>query len=57
MILRAAWKAMLERRQRLGLALGALTVAATLATALLGLYGDIERKLRGEFAGYGDNRL
>lgn len=55
MIVRAAWKAMLERRGRLGLALAALTVAATLATALLGLYSDIERKLRGEFAGYGAN--
>lgn len=55
MIVRAAWKAMLERRGRLGLALAALTVAATLATALLGLYSDIESKLRGEFAGYGAN--
>ena len=55
MILRAAWKAMRERRDRLGLALAALTVAATLSTALLGLYADIETKLRGEFAGYGAN--
>ncbi len=57
MIVRAAWKAMLERRQRLGLALAALTVAATLATALLSLYSDLERKLRGEFQGYGANLI
>jgi len=53
--LRLVTRAMLERRQRLGLALGALTVAATLATALLGLYTDVERKLRGQFQGYGPN--
>jgi putative ABC transport system permease protein len=57
MILRAALRAMLERRGRLGLAFAALTVAATLATSLLGLYSDIERKLRGEFAGYGANLI
>jgi putative ABC transport system permease protein len=57
MILRAALRAMLERRARLALAFAALTVAATLATSLLGLYSDIERKLRGEFAGYGANLI
>jgi putative ABC transport system permease protein len=56
-IFRAAWKAMLERRNRLGLALAALTVSATLATALLALYSDLERKLRGEFHGYGPNLI
>ena len=55
MILRLAWRAMWERRQRVALAFAALTVAATLATALLGLYTDLERKLRGQFAGYGAN--
>ncbi len=55
MILRLVWRAMLERRQRVALAFAALTVAATLSTALLGLYTDIERKLRGQFSGYGPN--
>lgn len=52
---RIVWRAMVERRQRIALALAALTIAATLATALLGLYSDIEGKLRGEFRGYGAN--
>lgn len=52
---RMVWRAILERRERVGLALAALTVAATLATALLGLYSDLEHKLRGEFRGYGAN--
>ena len=55
MILRLVWRAMFERRQRVALAFAALTVAATLSTALLGLYTDIERKLRGQFSGYGPN--
>ncbi|MBI3666237.1 MAG: ABC transporter permease [Acidobacteria bacterium] len=55
MFRRVVWRAMHERRQRVGLALAALTVGATLATALLSLYGDIERKLRGQFRGYGAN--
>ncbi len=57
MLLRAAGKALLERRQRAALALGALTVAAALATALLGLYSDIETKLRRQFRGYGANLI
>jgi putative ABC transport system permease protein len=55
MLLRAVWKSMAERRQRVALALAALTIAATLATALLGLYSDIEGKLHGQFRGYGAN--
>jgi putative ABC transport system permease protein len=55
LILRLVWRAMLERRQRVGLAFAALTVSATLSTALLGLYTDLERKLRGQFYGYGAN--
>ena len=55
MFARVVWRAMMERRQRLGLALAALTVAATLATALIALYGDIESKLRQQFRGYGAN--
>ena len=55
MFTRVVLRAMWERRQRVALALAALTVAATLATALIALYGDIERKLRGQFRGYGAN--
>ncbi len=54
---RLVWRAMAERWQRISLALAALTIAAALATALLGLYLDIERKLRGEFRGYGANLI
>ncbi|HYM13354.1 MAG TPA: ABC transporter permease [Bryobacterales bacterium] len=54
---RLVWRAMIERRQRVALALAALTVAATLSTALLGLYSDLERKLRAQFRGYGANLL
>src|SRR5437867_445171 len=57
MLGRLVWKAIWERRLRVGLALAALTVAATLTTALLGLYSDIDRKLRGEFRGYGANLI
>ncbi len=51
------WRAILERRQRIGLALAALTIASSLATVLLGLYSDIERKLRQQFRGYGANLI
>lgn len=51
------WRAMVERRHRIGLALAALTIAATLATAMLSLYSDLERKLRGQFRGYGANLI
>ena len=57
MLLRVAGKALLERRQRAALALAALTVAAALATALLGLYSDIGTKLRRQFRGYGANLI
>ncbi len=55
MFRRVVWRAMQQRRQRVGLALAALTVAAALATTLLSLYSDIERKLRQQFRGYGAN--
>lgn len=57
MFAKMIWRAMLERRQRIALALAALTISATLATSLLGLYGDIERKLRAQFRGYGANLI
>ena len=43
------------RRRRLWLAFSALALAATLATALLSVYADVERKMRAEFRGYGAN--
>lgn len=43
------------RKRRLALAFAALAVAATLATALFSIYSDIERKMRGQFRGYGAN--
>ena len=43
------------RRRRLLLAFTGLAVAATLATTLLSVYSDIERKMRREFRGYGAN--
>jgi len=43
------------RRRRLLLAFSGLAVAATLATALLSVYSDIDRKMRHEFRGYGAN--
>jgi len=43
------------RRRRLLLAFTGLAVAATLATTLFSVYGDIERKMRREFRGYGAN--
>jgi len=55
MFLHVLWRAMRQRRQRIGLALAALTVSATLAAALLSFYADIEGKLRREFRGYGAN--
>ncbi len=43
------------RRRRLALAFSAMVVAAALATALLSVYADMERRIRAEFRGYGAN--
>ena len=43
------------RWRRLLLAFSGLAVAATLATTLLSVYSDIDRKMRHEFRGYGAN--
>ena len=45
------------RRRRLLLAFSGLAVAATLATTLLSVYSDIDRKMRHEFRGYGANLI
>jgi putative ABC transport system permease protein len=55
MFLRFVTAALRFRRRRLLLAFSALTLAATLATALFSVYSDIERKMRVEFRGYGAN--
>ena len=49
------WRAALVRRGRTLTALLAMAIAATVATALLNLYADAQRKLRAEFRGYGAN--
>jgi putative ABC transport system permease protein len=55
MFLRFVTAALRFRRRRLLLAFSALTLAATLSTALFSVYSDIERKMRVEFRGYGAN--
>ena len=45
------------RRRRLLLAFSGLAVAATLATTLLSVYSDIDRKMHREFRGYGANLI
>jgi len=57
MFLRFVAAAVRFRRRRLLLAFSALSVAATLATALFSVYSDIERKMRVEFRGYGANMI
>ena len=55
MFLRMLWRAALVRRGRTVTALIAMAIAGTVATALLNLYADAQRKLRAEFRGYGAN--
>jgi putative ABC transport system permease protein len=52
---RFIFQALKYRRQRLLLTFAALTVAATLATVLFGIYGSVERRVRDEFRAYGAN--
>ena len=49
------WRAMFLRRRRLSIALAALAVGATLASALLTTYADLDRKMAGQFRRYGAN--
>lgn len=53
MFFQMIWRASMRRRGPTFLALLSVTIAATVATALLGLYVDIESKLSKEFRGFG----
>src|ERR1700691_4690162 len=55
MFLRMLVRAALLRRGRAASALLAMIVAATVATAMLNLYVDVQDKLRTEFRNYGAN--
>lgn len=55
MFLRFALRALQHRKQRLSLAFAALSVAATLATVLFGIYSTVARRIHDEFQAYGAN--
>ena len=55
MFLRMLVRAAVLRRGRAASALMAMTVAATVATAMMNLYVDVQVKLRSEFRSYGAN--
>jgi putative ABC transport system permease protein len=55
MFLRFILRALEYRKQRLLLAFSALSVAATLATVLFGIYSTSEKRIRDEFRSYGAN--
>src|ERR1700730_14249500 len=57
MLLTFVTRAIKHRKRRLLLAFAAMTVAATLATALFSVYSGIDRQIRGEFRGYGANLI
>src|SRR5260370_32169966 len=57
MFLRMLVRAALLRRGRALAALGAMIVAAAVATAMLNLYQDVQAKLRREFRNYGANLM
>jgi putative ABC transport system permease protein len=57
MFLRMMVRAAVLRRGRVASALGAVVVAATVATAMLNLYVDVQAKLRREFRNYGANLI
>ncbi len=52
---RLVYRTLLLRRRRVSLALLALAVGATLASALLSTYSDLKQKMAGEFRRYGAN--
>ena len=49
------WRALSVERPQAALALGCLFVAASIASLLLNLYGDVRRKMTEEFRTYGSN--
>jgi putative ABC transport system permease protein len=55
MLLRMMWRAAILRRGRAVAALFAMVVAASVATAMLNLYVDVQAKLHHEFRNYGAN--
>src|SRR3989304_5205914 len=57
MFFRIVWKAMWLERGRVGSALAALAVGATLASAFLNLYFDLPRKMTAEFRTLGANLI
>src|SRR3954464_15428238 len=57
MFFRLLLRAATVRRGRALTALFAIAVAATLATALLSVYGDIDTKMSGDFRKFGANVL
>jgi putative ABC transport system permease protein len=57
MFLKFILRALQFRKQRLLLAFSALAIGATLATVLFGIYGSVERRIRGEFSSYGANLI
>lgn len=57
MFARLVQRSLWQRKSRALVALGALTVASTLAAALLNLYLDAQRKIRSEFRLYGANLM
>ena len=48
-------RALTVKRLQAGLAIGSLLVGATVASMLLNLYGDVDRKMTREFRAYGAN--
>lgn len=57
MIMRMLLRAAVLRRGRAASALFAMVIAATVATAMLNLYVDVQAKLRREFRNYGANLI
>jgi len=55
MFWRLGWRAVSVNRSQALLALGALVVAAAVASMLLNLYGDVRRKMTEDFRAYGAN--
>jgi putative ABC transport system permease protein len=55
MFWRLWWRAISVKRSQAALALGSLAVGAAIASMLLNLYGDVQRKMTEDFRSYGAN--